>query len=158
VKSQPEPEPAEQPVVLASVPMPTPAPQPKIGEAPPEQPKSIAGLLGNLFAAQPQAEPVAAPQPAQQPAPRTQVARAKRPAVMQTASMPTPAVKHETKPAQEAKAQPAPAQAAPAARQTPAPELRTAYQSTQSNNNSLLSGAQPLVPAGSFENRWTALR
>jgi hypothetical protein len=38
-----------EPVVMASVPMPQPAPKPKEGEAPPEQPKSIAGLLGNMF-------------------------------------------------------------------------------------------------------------
>ena len=39
----------KRPVVMASVPMPQPAPQAKEGEAPPEQPKTIAGLLGNLF-------------------------------------------------------------------------------------------------------------
>ena len=40
---------ASQPVVMASVPMPEPAPQAKEGEAPPEQPKSITGLLGKMF-------------------------------------------------------------------------------------------------------------
>jgi hypothetical protein len=37
--------------------------------------------------------------------------------------------------------------------------MRTAYSSPPpANNNGLLSGAQPVVPAGSFESRWTALR
>ena len=41
----------------------------------------------------------------------------------------------------------------------PAPEMRTAYSSPPpANNNGLLSGAQPVVPASSFESRWTALR
>ena len=39
------------------------------------------------------------------------------------------------------------------------PEIRTAYSATpQANNSGLLSGAQPVVPAGSFDSRWTALR
>ena len=43
---------------MASVPMPQAAPQAKEGEAPPEQPKSIAGLIGNLFGgAQAEAKP-----------------------------------------------------------------------------------------------------
>ena len=50
----PAPQPsATQPVMLASVPMPHPAPQPKEGEAPPEQPKSIASLIGNMFGGSP---------------------------------------------------------------------------------------------------------
>jgi hypothetical protein len=37
--------------------------------------------------------------------------------------------------------------------------MRTAYSSPPpANNNGLLSGAQPTVPADSFENRWAALR
>jgi len=39
------------------------------------------------------------------------------------------------------------------------PEIRTAYSNTrEANNSGLLAGAQPVVPAGSFDNRWTALR
>ncbi len=53
------PQPASEPLVMASVPMPQPAPQAKEGEAPPVQPKTIAGLLGNLFGGSPaQAQPV----------------------------------------------------------------------------------------------------
>ena len=40
----------------------------------------------------------------------------------------------------------------------PAPELRTAYSSPPASSNGLLQGAQPAVPSGSFESRWTALR
>src|SRR5450759_855291 len=48
-----QPAPASQPLVMASVPMPQPAPRAKEGEAPPAQPKSIAGLLGNIFGGSP---------------------------------------------------------------------------------------------------------
>jgi hypothetical protein len=36
--------------------------------------------------------------------------------------------------------------------------LRTAYSAPPASNNGLLTGAQPVVPASSFESRWTALR
>ena len=36
--------------------------------------------------------------------------------------------------------------------------MRTAYSAPQPSNNGVLPGAQPVVPAGTFENRWTALR
>jgi hypothetical protein len=159
--AEPAPQPgAAQPVVLASVPMPKPAPQPKEGEAPPEQPKSIAGLLGNLFGgAQAQAAAPPAPAPTQTAAVRsnTHVAAKSKSggAVMRTASIP-PAKPHETATARPPKDVPA-AKREPAPK-APAPEMRTAYQAPQSSNGSLLSGAQPVVPAGSFESRWTALR
>ena len=67
----PAPQPsATQPVMLASVPMPQPAPQPKEGEAPPEQPKSIASLIGNMFGGSPaEARPAAPAQRAQRGSP-----------------------------------------------------------------------------------------
>ena len=41
----------------------------------------------------------------------------------------------------------------------PAAGIRTAYSATpQAEQGGPLSGAQPVVPAGSFESRWTALR
>ena len=43
------------------------------------------------------------------------------------------------------------------ARRTEAPQIRTAY-SAPAPSNGLLAGAQPVVPAGSFENRWAAFR
>jgi hypothetical protein len=84
-------------------------------------------------------------------------AKPKRGAVMQTASVPAAL---QSKPQEAAPAKPAAvAKSAPAtAPQRAAPEIRTAYSAPQSNNNGLLSGAQPVVPAGSFESRWTAFR
>jgi hypothetical protein len=35
--------------------------------------------------------------------------------------------------------------------------MRTAFSAPQSDDGVLLRGAQPVVPAGSFESRWTAL-
>jgi len=68
-QSQQPSEPVVTASVTASVPTPRPAPQPKEGVAPPEQPKTIAGLLGNLFGG-PQAET----KPAAPAAEATQVA------------------------------------------------------------------------------------
>jgi len=39
----------------------------------------------------------------------------------------------------------------------PEPEIRTAF-STPSRNGELLSGAQPVMPTGSFNSRWSSLR
>jgi murein L,D-transpeptidase YafK len=149
---------ASQPVVMASVPMPKAAPQPKEGHAPPEQPKSIASLIDNLFggsnaqAQQVASQPVAAR--------NTQLAaKPKRAAAMRTAAVPH-AKPHEAVPAKPqmvAKTAPAPRVQQAQKNTQPAPELRTAY-STPQQSEGLLSGAQPVVPAGSFESRWTALR
>ncbi len=166
-----QPAPESQPVAMASVPMPQPAPQAKEGEAPPEQPKSIAGLLDNLFSGSPaQAEPA---EPAESPAVAlrgsktdTAAAKPKHAAPVRTASAPEP---KGPKPREAAPAKPKTAAAeAPAAqpvqqankdaKQPPGPEMRTAYSTPPARNGGLLSGAQPVVPAGSFESRWTALR
>ena len=40
----------------------------------------------------------------------------------------------------------------------PAAEMRTAYSAPPASNSDLLTGAQPVVPAGTFESRWSALR
>jgi hypothetical protein len=40
----------------------------------------------------------------------------------------------------------------------PTPDLRTAYSAPPPSDSGLLTGAQPVVPTSSFENRWTALR
>ena len=91
-------------------------------------------------------------------------AKPKRATPVRTAS--APAVLHAKPQAAEptavAKNAPAPAPAVQQARKddkSPAPEMRTAYSSPPpASNNGLLQGAQPVVPAGSFESRWTALR
>ena len=144
--------PAAQPTVMASVPMPQPAPQAKEGEAPPEQPKTIAGLLGNLFGGpKAQAQPVeqAESQSVALRGSKTAAAKPKQSAPVRTAAVPHP--RPQT-------AQPV-QQAGEDSKQPPAPEMRTAYSSPPpASKNGLLQGAQPVVPAGSFESRWTALR
>jgi len=151
--------------VVASVPMPRPAPQPKQGEAP-SQPTTIAGLIGSWFGSNAEAAPSA---PEKEPvvtrsantdvaAKPKQVARTVSatasvpprststvaapvqrdvaPKAVQTARTPEP-----TPPVQAAKAEP------PRQQQ---PEIRTAYSTPPASNNGLLTGAQPVVPAGSF--------
>jgi hypothetical protein len=156
---------ASPPVVMASVRMPQPAPQAKEGEAPPEQPKSITGLLGNLFGSAPaEAKPTEPATDGQAVALRgsktEMAAKPKRATPVRTASTP---VAPQPKPHEAvATNAPAPAPRAQQARReasaTPAPEMRTAYSTPPASNSGLLSGAQPVVPAGTFENRWTALR
>jgi hypothetical protein len=38
------------------------------------------------------------------------------------------------------------------------PEMRTAFTAPPPARSNMLSGAQPVVPAGSFESRWSAFR
>jgi murein L,D-transpeptidase YafK len=152
---------ASRPTVVASVRMPQPAPQAKEGEAPPEQPKSITGLLGNLFSgSQAQAKPTEPATDGQAVALRGSnsdtSAKTKRATPVRTASAPAAA---QPKPKAVANNAPAPVQQVrKEASAAPAPEMRTAYSTPPASNNGLLSGAQPVVPAGTFENRWTALR
>jgi murein L,D-transpeptidase YafK len=172
---RPQPVATAQPLVMASVPMPQPAPQPKEGEAPPEHAATIAGLFGNLFAgSKAQAEPVSTESEGEAMALRgtTQVAVKPKPAAMvRTAS--TPAAVH-AKPHEASAPNTAPKAAVAAAPeperkasekppvkqaetpQAPANELRTAYSAPR--NEGLLSGAQPVVPGGSFDSRWSGLR
>ncbi|MBI2714379.1 MAG: L,D-transpeptidase family protein [Rhizobiales bacterium] len=169
------------PVALASVPMPQSAPQPKEGVAPPEQPKSIAGLLGNLFSG-PQAEAKpAAPAAAE----NTQVAlrgsntelaaKPKRLGVVRAAAAATVST---PKPREAAPAKPkavADKPSEPAAKKTETPrvtqqaekpdapraperELRTAFSAPPAGSSGLLTGAQPVVPAGSFDSRFSGFR
>ncbi|HET7805957.1 MAG TPA: L,D-transpeptidase family protein [Pseudolabrys sp.] len=162
------------PAVVASVPLPHPAPQPKEGEAPAEQPTSIAGLIGNLFGSS-KSEPAAAPPPSQREQVATHstvlAAKPKQAAPSHAAStsvrtasagsspwpsQPAPSPWPEPKPPVEAApaAKPAPVQQAakaePPRAEPPRPEIRTAYTTPPASNNGLLSGAQPVVPAGTF--------
>jgi len=175
-KIVPPPRAAEpsRPVVMARVPIPQAAPQPKEGEAPPEQPKSITGLLANMFGgSKAQAEPATDDQAVVLRGSNTEMAaKPKRAAPVRTASAPVVLHRkpHEAAPAKpKALATNVPAPPARHVQQaqkqaTPRkpeskPEIRTAYSNTrEANNSGLLAGAQPVVPAGSFDNRWTALR
>ena len=40
----------------------------------------------------------------------------------------------------------------------PEREMRTAFSAPPASNNGLLAGAQPVVPAGTFDNRFSGLR
>jgi murein L,D-transpeptidase YafK len=170
----------DQPVVLASVPVPQAAPLPKEGEAPPEKPQTIAGLLGNLFGGtQPAETQTAEAQPPEPEADSEPVALrgtetaakpksaatlrsiASAPAAPQAkprqtsapraiaANVPEPAPKPRVRQVAKADKPKAPA---------PAGEIRTAYSAPQTTGNGLLSGAQPVVPVGSFDSRWAGIR
>jgi murein L,D-transpeptidase YafK len=174
------PQPATSaPTAVASVPMPRSAPQPKQGEAPEEKPTTIAGLIGNLFGssnadAAPASQPVAlrgvsndmTARPKQAAPVRTASAVPSVPA--HTASTTPPPAPAPVKPqdiwstARVAPAAPAPAPVQAAARPEPKPEkkpeparaaqpeIRTAYSTPAASSGGLLSGAQPVVPTGSF--------
>ncbi|HVV61771.1 MAG TPA: L,D-transpeptidase family protein [Pseudolabrys sp.] len=163
------PEPAAQPLALANVPVPRAAPQPKVGHAP-EEP-SIASFIGNLFSTTPEAKPAAEPtetaalrgtdqSSAKKKAPPHRIASA--PKTLHVASTPKPqhpvtaAAKPatlppapEAKPVEQAKATPP---------RAPQPEVRTAYSGSTTTGSGLLTGAQPMVPAGTFASRWQGLR
>jgi hypothetical protein len=166
-----------EPAVAANVPMPHPAPQPKQGEVPTEQekPTSIAGLIGNLFGgSKSEASSAPPPQKEQVTARSTDLAAKPKHAAPAHAASPTvrtasagstpwPREAAPKVPADATSPWPAPAPAPPPAPQTaktdssrteparPAqPEIRTAYSTPPASNNGLLSGAQPVVPVGTF--------
>jgi murein L,D-transpeptidase YafK len=154
-----------EPVVVASVPMPRPAPQPKQGEAPPERPSTIAGLIGNLFGGS-KAEAASSMPPSDRSALRTGstdlAAKPKHTASVQahaapvrTASAVSPPPKPREAAPPEPVSQPALKPPVPQTAKAEPPraqdsEMRTAYTTPPASNNGLLAGAQPVVPAGSF--------
>jgi hypothetical protein len=161
------------PVVLASVPMPQPAPQAKVGEAPPEKPATIAGLIGNIFADNnARAEPVAESEaPATKPNTKPPVLRGSKNDTARTKHAPTYRTASEPKPHTVATAKTKTAPKPVASKSAPteptdgngsasdAHEMRTAFSTTpRARNSGLLAGAQPVVPVGSFDARWSGLR
>jgi murein L,D-transpeptidase YafK len=158
----------DQPVMLASVPVPQPAPRPKEGEAPQAQPTTIAGLLGNLFSgnqaqaktepAEAESDPVALRGSEEAAKPNTVVRTASAPAAPRpkpheapkavAAAGPTPAPKPRLAQTEKSETQGAQSQG----------EIRTAYSAAAPAQNGVLAGAQPVVPAGSFDSRWSGLR
>jgi hypothetical protein len=166
IPAQPSAEPvesSEQPV-MASVRIPQPAPRAKEGEAPAEAPTSIAGLLGIFGGSKSEPQPEAPAPTAAPAAPRsTLMAKTKQASsVFRTASAQAAPAKPDAKP--DTKAQ----EAAPPLRLKQAdkneaprgsdPQLRTAYSAPAASNNGVLTGAQPVVPAGSFDSRWSGFR
>jgi murein L,D-transpeptidase YafK len=171
------------PATVASVPMPHAAPQPKEGETPVQQakPTSIAGLIGEIFGGSKSEAAPTSPPPKEQVAARSTdlAAKPKQAAPVHTASAPARPATPPTRTASagsspwpsEPATAPAPAvkptaDAASAPKPTPvqqpakveAPEIRTAYTTPPASSNGLLAGAQPVVPTGSFETRWSGMR
>ena len=153
------------PVVLASVPVPEPAPQPKTGEAPQKKPASIAGLIGNMFSANnAQAEtPAAKPSALALRGSKSDAAKSKQAATFRTASQPKPHPVAAAKPAPLPKAiasKPAPAESADGnASSAGSHDMRTAFSTpSRAHTDGMLAGAQPVVPVGTFDGRWSGLR
>jgi hypothetical protein len=159
-KREPAPT-ASKPVAVANnVPVPRSAPQTKQGEASDveQKPTTIAGLIGSWFSGS--KETPASPPEKEQAAPRganTDLAakpkqatpvRPTAPATVHTAVTVTPA----SKPRDAAPKPAAPAAQVQTAKAEPPqqPELRTAYSTPPASSNGLLTGAQPVVPVGSF--------
>jgi murein L,D-transpeptidase YafK len=162
----------EQTPVVADVPVPRAAPQTKVGAAP-QSTTGIASLIDSIFGGGKVEAPAIASQPAARPAARpsrTAVAQAKPAAkpAMQTAAA-KPVAKPKARPSQiasatpelrprlkdEPAAAPAGSQAKPA---TQSREMRSAYSAPPASRSGLLAGAQPVMPAGTFESRWSAFR
>jgi hypothetical protein len=157
-------------VAVANVPVPRSAPQTKQGEAPhvEQKPTTIAGLIGSWFSGS--KETPASPPEKEQAAVRganTDLAakpkqatpvRPTAPATVHTAVTVAPASKPRDaapKPAEATVRAPAPpastVQVQTAKAEPPQqPELRTAYSTPPASSNGLLTGAQPVVPVGSF--------
>ena len=172
VKTEPA-APSNEPTMVASAPMPRSAPQPKQGGAPAAKPTTIAGMIGNWFGSK--SEAASSTQEKDQPTGQTVntelAAKPKQTTPVRTASAgtfvpvhststaaaPTPTAPTAKAAAPKTATAPAPASPWPA---TPQPakvdtppqqsEVRTAYSTPGASNNGLLTGAQPVVPAGSF--------
>ena len=120
----------------------------------PGKPGSITGLIG-MFNAPEETKAADNTAPALRGTNTDMAAKPKRSPVYQTASTPKP--QHAAKSAVAANA--APQANKPAEKDdtssAAAPELRTAYSAAPAPApNSALSGAQPVVPTGSFASRW----
>jgi murein L,D-transpeptidase YafK len=151
--------------VAANVPVPRAAPQAKVGVAPPAE-TGIAGLIDGIFGGSNTETAPAVAAPARS---RTAVAAAKpasKPTV-RTAAAPLPKRAPQTHVAAAPKTpelrpavkdEPMVANAKPAPKAAHQPELRTAFTAPPAPKPGLLAGAQPVVPAGTFESRWSAFR
>jgi hypothetical protein len=155
---------------MASVRIPQPAPRAKEGEAPAAAPTSIAGLLSVFGGSKSEPEapaPTAAPSaPAAQRS--TLMAKTKQASpVFRTATAQAAPAKHDAK-SQDGKSQESKPHDAPPLRLKQAdkneaprgtdPQLRTAYSAPPAGDNGMLTGAQPVVPTGSFDSRWSGFR
>ncbi|MGB6790923.1 MAG: L,D-transpeptidase family protein [Pseudolabrys sp.] len=155
-----------QPTVAANVPMPRTAPQAQQGEAlaPEQKPTTIAGLIGSWFSGS-KTETPASPEKDQAAARSASTdTKSKRAAPVRTTTSapvqsaqaaPTPKQREASPKPAEPAVRPATPALAPAvqtakAEPPPQPEIRTAYTTPPASNNGLLTGAQPVVPVGTF--------
>jgi murein L,D-transpeptidase YafK len=169
---KPAAEPEGAPVVLASVPVPQPAPLAKEGEVPSKKPASIAGLLGNVFGgSQARAEPTSS-EPVVLRGSKPDTAKPKAVTPTRTATAPAAPAHSATPPKAVAATAPEPAKE-PAKQRTAkadkpdvaddAPraegrQMRTAFSAPPASNSGLLTGAQPVMPTGTFDSRWSGFR
>ena len=151
------------PAIKGPVPTPDAAPLPKVGSAS-DQPKTIGGLLDNLLSGASAEASVPAETEQRAPAPATRTVAAKRRAAKpQTHVAAAPSRKHAEpkvaarppEPKPELKPRVAENDERPA--HAALPPTRTAFTSTPPSGG-MLTGAQPVVPAGTFESRWSGLR
>jgi murein L,D-transpeptidase YafK len=132
----------------------------------PIQSRGIAGLLGNMFGgANDNAQPISpAPlPPARSASSRTAIAAAKPaqpgPTLAAASQQPAPAPLAAPKLRPQIREETAVAAAPKTQQQAQAePQLRTAFTSPAPPQPGLLAGAQPVMPTGSFESRWSAFR
>ncbi|MBX6327811.1 MAG: L,D-transpeptidase family protein [Pseudolabrys sp.] len=140
-----------------SVPMPPPAPLPKANRVAPQGTATASRSLDKHSGPPAAAEPSVAADdrlvkpkqsvPSRAAGVSTPLPPKSEPRLAKNASRPAPAVSH---PAQ-------PSQAKPAENEDKPAELHTAYSASRPSFDTL-PGAQPVVPAGSFDARWSALR
>ena len=154
VVSQPKSsEPSSEPTVVASVSSPRPAAEAKPAEAPPaKRPTTMARLIDKLLgrskaeSADKQAATRAGTDLAAKPKQQAVRTASAAPAAKPRDTAPTTAAEITNRPAAVPVQQTAKAEAPRA----PDSEIRTAYSASPVSNNGLLSGAQPVVPVGTF--------
>ena len=112
----------------------------------------MSNLFGSLFASRHTSEPPAANAPA---AVQTANAGAIAPRPRQAGhESPAAAAALRPKPIEPAKSEPVKPEPAVAQSSKPAPQQQAAAFAPPAGGNGLISGAQPVVPAGSFDSRW----
>ena len=127
-------------------------------------PTSIAGLLGVFGGSKSEPQPEAqAPTAAPAAQRSTLMAKTKQASpVFRTATAQAVPAKHDAK-SQDGKPNDAPPLRLKQADKNEAPrgsdsQLRTAYSAPPANDSGMLTGAQPVVPTGSFDSRWSGFR
>jgi murein L,D-transpeptidase YafK len=154
--------PAAKPTAVATTRVPAAAPQPTEPAPQPEQ-RAVASLFGGLFGGS-NAEAKPAKTASETLTPPTLRGSNTDLAAKPKRATPTPLAVANAAPqpkAQEAAKLKTVANATPPAQpqqaSASAPEVRTAFSAPQPTDG-LLAGAQPVVPTGSFESRWSAFR